>query len=188
MQRMWNVVMNRLLVSTFFMHALVALSSYLWSDKRLVSYPTYIAAIGLQMGWRSYYWASTLPPALFVIIFKIFIRRYDQQFRYYVPTSAEEAESKVHSQRSDLKRGALEKKFGHPALHDELETPMVHKKMVPLLSQVYNGRLAQKQTSMAEYGGQKMEASIAPGGIKIAGIDQVCKSACRTCISRSHLH
>jgi calcium permeable stress-gated cation channel len=124
------------------------------------------------MGWRSYYWVSTLPPAVIVVIFKLFLRRFDQQFRYYQPSPQEANEIKLHNARNDVGANRLERKFGHPALHEDLFTPMVHSKMMHLLPQVYHGRLENKRTSMAEYGGQKIEASIAPGGIKIAGIDQ----------------
>ena len=47
--------------------------------------------------------------------------------------------------------------------------------MMPLLSQVYSGKIGKEQTKLDEYGGQKMEAQIVEGGIKIAAIDQVRK-------------
>lgn len=131
-------------------------------------------AIGLQMGWRSWYWIAAIPPALFVIIFKIFVlRSIEQQFRFWNPTPDEIAMSKLHSERADGAAGKLEKRFGHPALHSELFTPLLHAKMMPLLPQVYHGRLGHERTSVAGYAGQKMEAQIAPGGIRIAGIEEV---------------
>jgi len=93
-------------------------------------------------------------------------------FRYYVPTEAELRNAQVHSQRGDVKRHRLEKRFGHPALHAELFTPMLHANMTPLLAQVYSGRLGSEQTKLGEYGGQHMAASVLPGGIRIAAIDQ----------------
>jgi len=80
--------------------------------------------------------------------------------------------SKLHSERHDNTAGKLEKRFGHPALHSELFTPLLHAKMMPLLSQVYQGRLGHERRSLAEYAGQKMEAQIAPGGLRIAGIEE----------------
>ncbi|KAG8949222.1 hypothetical protein FRC03_000411, partial [Tulasnella sp. 419] len=149
--RLWNVVMNRLMAALLFMHALMTLT------------------IGLQTGWTTYKWVMGLPPAVIVICFKIFIRRYDNQFRYFIPSDSDIATAKVHSMDNV---GRLEKRFGHPALHEELFTPHVHSNMMPLLSQVYHGRLDQSSARLAEYHGAKMEAQIAPGGIKIAGIAQ----------------
>lgn len=81
--------------------------------------------------------------------------------------------AKVHSERADNRGNRLEKRFGHPALHMELFTPMLHAKMMPLLGQVYQGKIGTDQAKLDEYGGQKMEAQVVPGGIKIAGISQV---------------
>jgi len=52
---------------------------------------------------------------------------------------------------------------------------MLHANMMPLLSQVYNGKIASSKTKLDEYGGQKMDAHIVEG-IKIAAIGAV--SAC----------
>lgn len=81
--------------------------------------------------------------------------------------------AKVHSERADARGNRLEKRFGHPALHADLFTPMLHAKMMPLLSQVYRGKIGRDQAKLDEYGGQKMEAHLVEGGIKIAAIDQV---------------
>lgn len=80
--------------------------------------------------------------------------------------------AKVHTERGDVKGNRLEKRFGHPALHADLFTPMLHAKMMPLLSQVYGGSLGKEQTKLDEYGGQKMEAHVVNGGVKIAAIEQ----------------
>jgi hypothetical protein len=55
-----------------------------------------------------------------------------------------------------------------------LFTPMLHAKMMPLLSQVYHGKIGRDEAKLNEYGGQKLEAQVVPGGIKIAAISQVC--------------
>ena len=52
--------------------------------------------------------------------------------------------------------------------------------MMPLLSEVYHGRINSDHAKLDEYGGQKMEARIVPGGIKIAAIDQVCSGVFST--------
>jgi hypothetical protein len=57
-------------------------------------------------------------------------------------------------------------------LHAKLFTPMLHANMMPLLAQVYSGRLDHEQTKLGEYGEQQADARVLPGGIRIAGIDQ----------------
>jgi len=125
------------------------------------------------MGWESYYWAACLPPLFAVLICKVWWDRiFHPRFTYYIPRDKEMAEAIVHSQRADNQGNRLEKRFGHPALHADLFTPMLHANMVPLLEQVYHGPLGHDTATMGEYGGQKMEAQIAPGGIRIAAIEQ----------------
>ena len=152
--RLWNVVINRLLAGIILMQALMCLT------------------IGLQLGFRTFYWVATLPPIVLVLVFKAFIdRRFLNQFKYHIPSQDELAQAKVHSQRSDAHRNRLEKRFGHPALHSELFTPMVHANMAHLLPQVYSGKIESDKTRLEEYGGQKVEAQVVQG-IKIAAIDQ----------------
>jgi calcium permeable stress-gated cation channel len=130
-------------------------------------------AIGLQYGWKSFAWVAGIPPLIIVILFKVYINRvFARPFRYYVPTEAELRNAQVHSQRGDVKGNRLEKRFGHPALHAKLFTPMLHANMMPLLAQVYSGRLDTEQTKLGEYGEQQADARVLPGGIRIAGIDQ----------------
>ena len=76
--------------------------------------------------------------------------------------------------QKDAQNNSLEKRFGHPALHTELFTPMLHKNMMPLLSEVYHDKINNDHAKLDEYGGQRMEAQVVPGGIKIAAVDQVC--------------
>lgn len=49
---------------------------------------------------------------------------------------------------------------------------MLHAKMMPLLGEVYNGKIGKDEAALGEYGGQKMETQVVEG-IKIAAIDQV---------------
>ncbi|TRM69100.1 hypothetical protein BD626DRAFT_472925 [Schizophyllum amplum] len=153
--RLWNVVINRLLFTVLLMQAMMTLT------------------IGLQTGWSTFEWCSTLPPVLFIIIFKLYLNHtFVHKFKHYTPTQDELRLAKVHSERADLKGNRLEKRFGHPALHTELFTPMLHKNMMPLLGQVYGGKMAHQDVKMDEYGGKKMEAQVVQGGIRIAAIDQ----------------
>ncbi|KAI0258847.1 hypothetical protein BC834DRAFT_834501 [Gloeopeniophorella convolvens] len=153
--RLWNPVINRLLFSLMLMHALMLLT------------------MGLQYGWKSFAWVAGIPPFIIVLLYKVYINRvFARPFRYYVPTEAELRNTQVHSQRGDVRGNRLEKRFGHPSLHAELFTPMLHANMMPLLSQVYSGRLDADQTKISEYGGQQLDARVLPGGIRIAAVNQ----------------
>ncbi|PBK74192.1 DUF221-domain-containing protein [Armillaria solidipes] len=155
--RLWNVVINRLLFSVVMMQALLVLT------------------IGLQYKFKSYQWLSTIPPIIIIIVFKWFLMyKFDNAFRYYVPTQEELRNTKVHSSRGDITGHRLQHRFGHPALTAELFTPMLHAKMMPLLKQVYKGKvtLADTTTKLNEYGGQNVQAQVFEG-IKIAAVAQV---------------
>ncbi|KIY50261.1 DUF221-domain-containing protein [Fistulina hepatica ATCC 64428] len=153
--RLWNVVINRLLISVVLMQALMVLT------------------IGIQLGFKSLLWISTVPPIFIVIAYKVYINRtFHPQFLHYEPTEEELRLAKVHSERADLKGHRLEKRFGHPGLHAELFTPMLHANMMPLLGQVFSGKIGKSSAKLDEYGGQKMDARVIEGGIKIAAVDQ----------------
>lgn len=153
--RLWNVVINRLLFCVLLMQSLMILT------------------IGLQKGFRTFIWVSAVPPLLFIVAFKFYINHaFVPSFRYFKPTEEEIRVAKVYSERADNKSNKLEKRFGHPALHTELFTPMLHAKMMPLLSQIYTGKIKNDKARLDEYGGQNMQAQIVPGGIKIAAINQ----------------
>lgn len=145
------------------------------SSLKMQSSGAQFAAIGLQYSFRSLQWLSTIPPILIVLVFKYYtVRAFDAQFRWFIPSEEEIRTAKVHSERADAKGNRLEKRFGHPALQSELFTPMLHAKMMPLLSQVYSGKIGKEHRKLDEYGGQKMEAQVVEGGIRIAAIEQVC--------------
>ncbi|KAG9312116.1 hypothetical protein JVU11DRAFT_7403 [Chiua virens] len=153
--RLWNIIVNRLLISVILMQLLMILT------------------IGLQYEFKSFMWLSTVPPILFVVAFKIWLdRMFYQKFIYYIPSETELREAKVHSSRADDVGHRLEKRFGHPALHAELFTPMLHAKMMPLLADVYKGKIGSDKAKLDEYGGQKVDAQVMEGGLRIAGIEQ----------------
>jgi calcium permeable stress-gated cation channel len=137
-------------------------------------YLTMCIAIGLQYTFKSLLWLTTIPPIIIVMVFKVYINRaYNNKFKYFTSTEDEIRHAHVHSERADNTSDRLSKRFGHPALHADLFTPMLHSSLMPLLSEVYSGRIDRQQTKLNEYGGQKMEAQVIPGGIKIAAIEQV---------------
>jgi hypothetical protein len=131
------------------------------------------AAVGLQYGFRSLLWLISIPPILIVIAFKVYVNHaYNRHFKYFTPTDDEIRNAHVHSETADNSGNRLEKRFCHPALQMELFTPMLHSKMMPLLSEIYKGRINLEKAALNEYGGQKIDASLVPGGIRIAAIDQ----------------
>ncbi len=140
--------------------------------------------MGLQLKFSSFQWIASVPPILIVIGYKIYINRfYSPAFNFFNPSDEELRVAEVYSQRADHKGNRLEKRFGHPALHAELFTPMLHKNMMPLLSEVYQGNIGKEKARLDEYGGQQMEAQVVPGGIKIAAIDQVSCNAAYTLVA-----
>ncbi|KAG6335495.1 hypothetical protein ID866_3602 [Astraeus odoratus] len=158
--RLWNMVVNRLLVSVVLMQLLMVLT------------------IGLQYGFKSFFWLSTVPPILFVVAFKVWLdKTFYQQFFYYNPTEEELRRAQVHSSSADASGHRLERRFGHPALHADLFTPMLHAKMMPLLQEVYKGKIDADKARLDEYGGRKVDAQVIEGGIKFAGIEQVGSDA-----------
>ncbi|KAG1860839.1 hypothetical protein F4604DRAFT_1790278 [Suillus subluteus] len=153
--RLWNMIVNRLLISVILMQLLMALT------------------IGLQYGFKSFMWLTTVPPILFIIMFKFQLdRTFYKNFVYYMPSETELREAKVHSSRSDISGKGLEKRFGHPALHADLFTPMLHARMMPFLGDIYKGKIGSDKAKLDEYGGQKLDAQVIEGGLTIAAIEQ----------------
>lgn len=153
--RLWNVIINRLLISVILMQLLMVLT------------------IGLQYTFKSFYWVSTIPPILIIAAFKWYLTRtFNRNFQFFIPSQQDLQNAQVHSQRADTAGNRLEKRFGHPALTAELFTPLVHANMTGLLAEVYHGKIGSTQTKLEEYGGSKIDAKIVAGGIKIAGIEQ----------------
>ncbi|EKM53375.1 uncharacterized protein PHACADRAFT_259710 [Phanerochaete carnosa HHB-10118-sp] len=153
--RLWNVVINRLLVAVMLMQLLITLT------------------MGLRFGLRSLFWIASLPPIFLILAFKIYCTRvFNPEFSFYIPTEEELRTAHVHSQRADNASNRLGKRFGHPALHQELFTPMVHANMTALLADVYKGKISNEETKLQEYGGTRVDAQVVAGGVRIAGIEQ----------------
>ena len=58
---------------------------------------------------------------------------------------------------------------------------MLHAKMMPLLAEVYKGRIDTEQAKLYEYGGQKLEAQVVEGGVKFAAVEHVSLPSLRSC-------
>lgn len=81
-----------------------------------------------------------LPPLAIIIGFKFFLKStFDTKFTWYIPSGSEL--ERVHQHHADARKNRLLKRFGHPSLHAELFTPMIHKDHQSLLSAVYSGRI-----------------------------------------------
>lgn len=153
--RLWNMIVNRLLISVVLMQLLMVLT------------------IGLQYGFKSFLWLTTVPPILFIVAFKVWIdKTFYHRFLYYIPSREELAHAQIHSSRADASGNRIERRFGHPALHMELFTPMLHANMMPLLGEVYKGPIGNDKAKLGEYGGKKLSAQVIDCGIKFASVEQ----------------
>ncbi|KAK7057546.1 DUF221-domain-containing protein [Favolaschia claudopus] len=149
--RLWNVVINRVLFSLFLMQCLMILT------------------IGLQISFRSVKMVIAVPPILMIICFKIYMnRKFNENFYYYLPDEEELRTVQVHSTRSDTVKQKLLHRFGHPSLHAELFTPMVHADQMMRLRQVYNGKV-EETTDKTRAATANVEVL---GGLRIAAIQQ----------------
>ncbi|GJE91360.1 hypothetical protein PsYK624_075090 [Phanerochaete sordida] len=149
--RLWNVVINRLLVSVALMQVLITLT------------------MGFHFGFMSFYWIAPIPPVFMILAFKIYCTRtYNPEFNFYIPTEEELRMAHAQAHRGENASSRLGKRFGHPALHQELFTPMVHASMTALLREVYKGKLS-KDNKLGEYAGSTVDIA---GGIKFSGIEQ----------------
>jgi len=131
------------------------------------------SAIVLQFGWRSSAVVACVLPFIAVALFKVHINRnLARPFKYYVPTESELQDARIRAQASYVEENHNENRVGHPALHEALHTPVLYENMMPLLAQVYSGRLDSEQTTMRERSEQQIEVCVLYGGIQIPGIDQ----------------
>lgn len=152
--RMWRVAINRMLICLVFQQAILTLT------------------IGLQQGWiRS---VTCAPPVVLIIVFKIILSRtFDERFDWYMPSDQEVSDAVVH--HSDVRKNRLHKRFGNPALHADLFTPMIHKKSQHLLRQIYSGRLAEddyvemyNESQKVMFGGN----DAATGGLNFKAVEE----------------
>jgi calcium permeable stress-gated cation channel len=93
-----------------------------------------------------------------------------------MPTEDELQSARVYSEQADNRGHYLEKRFGHPSLHADLFTPMLHASMMPLLKEVYKGKIDDTSVNLQHIGGEKRAAQVVPSGIVFAGVEQVCRS------------
>ncbi|KAG5650817.1 hypothetical protein H0H81_010929 [Sphagnurus paluster] len=127
-------------------------------------------SIGQQFNFKSLELISTIPPLIIIIVFKIFVTlRFENEFRYYIPSEDEIRHAKVHSQRADNTNNRLEHRFGHPSLQAKLFTPMLHARMMPLLAQVYSGKIESEK--IRQRGGTERDVQVVEG-IRVTAVEQ----------------
>jgi len=112
-----------------------------------------------------------IPPIIIILIFKVWLTKtFMKDFRYYIPGDEEITASKVYTEVGDARSNPLSRRFGHPALHAELYTPMVHANMVPLLPEVYHGRLSEDAAGHGDEKASGANEAVTIEGLKIAGV------------------
>ena len=84
-----------------------------------------------------------IPLPLLLIGFKIYCARtFDAQMTYYTKATLKDPSTLAEAgQKARRGHEKVASRFGHPALHKKLMTPMVHAKAQQALSQLYRGRL-----------------------------------------------
>jgi hypothetical protein len=152
---LWRGVVNRLLVTLVLMQVILMFVVSLDDTTTLTDRIIKIALCA--------------PPIALVIMFKVYcINRFDAVYDWYIPDASEMAKIQVHT--GDQRHHRLQRRFGHPSLHQKLFTPMVHARVKHLLPQVYRGRIEESGT--IEIAGRKMEAEEVMGGLKIAAVEE----------------
>jgi hypothetical protein len=152
--QLWRVIVNRLLASIIFMQLILIFV---------------VALDNVSTTSRIIKAVASVPPIAIVIGFKIYCTaRFDRQFDWYIPEAPEMATIKIHG--GDVRHNRLQRRFGHPSLHQKLFTPMVHAKVKHLLPLVYRGRM--EQSSTMDVDGRKVEAEEVTGGLRIAAVEE----------------
>ena len=84
---------------------------------------------------------SMIPLPILMLVFKWYCyKTFDDQNKYYTKATPKDAEHTLRPPIKPHRNDRVSTKFGHPALHRKLMTPMVHEKARHVLSQVYHGR------------------------------------------------
>lgn len=103
-------------------------------------------AIGLQSEFKSLQFLATIPPLLFLLLFKHYInKRFANDFQYYIPIFNELSRSIVHSEDADISANKLEERYRHPALQADLFTPMVHSRLMTSLRRITRGKSSNRR-------------------------------------------
>lgn len=116
-------------------------------------------AIGLQDQFRSLQLIASIPPLVFLLLFKCYLnRRFANNFQYYLPEHQELSRAIIHSQESDAGHNKLEQRYCHPALKAKLLTPMIHSRALPLVRRLYKGKGNEEEKILTRGIGKKSQS------------------------------
>jgi calcium permeable stress-gated cation channel len=120
--QMWRILYNRMIFAAILANIMVAL------------------VVKARGTWAM---IGVMAPLPFLMLgFKWYCKKtFDDDIHYYVRTGMRDGESLTAGSKPKKVGDRVLAKFGHPALHRPLITPMVHAKAKHVLGQVYRGRL-----------------------------------------------
>ena len=121
--QMWRILYNRMVFAAILANIIVAL------------------VVKARGTWTM---IGVMAPLPFLMLgFKWYCKKtFDDDMHYYVRTGMQDAENLAIGSKPKKVGDRVLAKFGHPALHRSLMTPMVHAKAKEVLGQVYRGRLS----------------------------------------------
>ena len=132
--RFWRVLFNRMLVAAFLSNLVVALMVYAQRDPIGKDWVVMLLIVA--------------PLPLVNLLFKLYCKRvFDRRCAYYARETAAANDGFAHDNpalgddASSRRSGSVAVRFGHPAMHKPLMTPMVHARAQHLLSKIYTGRM-----------------------------------------------
>ena len=136
--RFWRILFNRMVFATILANVVIAL------------------VVKAKGSWTMVF--SMLPLPFLLVAFKIYcMKAFDDDCDYYNRANLSDAEALAVNKPMQKPAHRLGSKFGPPALHRPLPTPMVHAKAIDALKQIYHGRLGDDDIS-GERSGIAMES------------------------------
>ena len=116
-----------------------------------------------------------IPLPILMLVFKWYcFKTFNNQNKYYTKATLKDAEHLANPTGKQHRNGRVSSKFGHPALHKKLMTPMVHEKARHVLFQVYRGRVNAENVEGApnSYSGIAMDTMSQSQPGKVARFDR----------------
>lgn len=134
----WRVLCNRMVFATILANCIIAL------------------VVKARGTWLMVIIIAPLP--FLMLGFKWYcLKTFDDDCRFYNRAGLKDQEM-LTAGKPGKRTDRVLTRFGHPALHKPLITPMVHAKARGVLGRVYQGRLASDGASVAAYSGIAMES------------------------------
>ncbi len=151
----WPILFNRMIFATIvsnFVIALVLMANGSWS---MIFCMIPLPILMLSFKWYCY-------------------KTFNDQNKYYTKATLKDMENLANPTCKPRHNDRVSTKFGHPALHKKLMTPMVHEKARHVLSQVYRGRVNPDNVDGAlnGYSGIAMDAMSQSQPGKVARFDR----------------